>query len=178
MNNKFLEGENNFIEGMAVVSSVMNFSDAMGRIYGVLFFSPGPLSMDEICEKLSLTKGTVSVYLRELENRNIVRRIWNKKGRKKYYEAEYDPKKLVEHRLKHVGKRNIGEFLKTVEECQEMIKEYQDGKEGEERITAQLLYERLEKIKFLKPGIEKFLKFISHSSETEKSEEFKKIEIT
>ena len=178
MKDKFSEGENNFIEGMAGVSSVMNFSDAMGRIYGVLFFSPGPMSMDEICEKLSLTKGTVSVYLRELENRNIVKRTWSKKGRKKYYEAEYDPKKLVENRLKHVGKRNIAGFLKTVEECQTMIKEYQDGKEGEERITAQLLYERLEKIKILNHGIEKFLKFISQANETEKSEKFKKIEIT
>ncbi|MEQ8222588.1 MAG: winged helix-turn-helix transcriptional regulator [Candidatus Eremiobacterota bacterium] len=169
------EGEHNFIEGMAAVSSVMNFSDAMGRIYGVLFFNASPLSMDDICEKLSLTKGTVSVYLRELESRNIVRRIWSKKGRKKYYEAEYDPAHLVEHRLKHIGKRNIGDFLKTVEECQTMIKAYQDSMEGEERITAQLLYERLEKIKMLNVAIKKFLTFMSEGVVT--AEKLKKIEI-
>ncbi len=169
------EGEHNFIEGMAAVSSVMNFSDAMGRIYGVLFFSAGPLSMDEICEKLSLTKGTVSVYLRDLESRNIVRRIWSKKGRKKYYEAEYNPKNLVENRLKHIGKRNIGVFLETVEECQAMAKTYQEGKEGEGRITAQLIYERLEKIKLLDLAIEKFLTFMSEDRRT--TEKLKKIEI-
>ncbi|MEQ8170582.1 MAG: winged helix-turn-helix transcriptional regulator [Candidatus Eremiobacterota bacterium] len=169
------EGEHNFIEGMASVSSVMNFSDAMGRIYGVLFFSASPLSMDEICEKLSLTKGTVSVYLRELESRNIVRRIWSKKGRKKYYEAEYAPEHLVKHRLKHIGKRNIGDFLETVEECQAMLKTYQESKEGEERITAQLLYERLEKIKLLKVGIEKFVNFMSEGVVI--TEKLKKIEI-
>ncbi len=57
-----------------------------GRIVGLLLTSPEPLTLDEICQKLEVSKGPVSTHARQLEEMGFLRRMRVKNDRKDYYQ--------------------------------------------------------------------------------------------
>lgn len=61
-----------------------------GRIVGLLITSPKPLSLDEICTKLEVSKGPVSTHARQLEEMGFVRKMWVTNDRKDYYQLADD----------------------------------------------------------------------------------------
>jgi DNA-binding transcriptional regulator GbsR (MarR family) len=66
------------------------FSETAGRIFAVLYLSPGALSLDEIAEALGTSKGNASVQVRELLALGMVRKVWVRRSRRDYYEAVTD----------------------------------------------------------------------------------------
>src|SRR5438105_5204886 len=66
------------------------FSETGGRIYGVLYLSPGPLSLDEIGEQVGTSKGNASVQVRELLALGMVRKVSVRRSRRDYYAATTD----------------------------------------------------------------------------------------
>jgi len=66
------------------------FSETAGKIYGVLYLSPGPLSLDEIARGVATSKGNASVQVRELLELGMVRKVWVRRSRRDYYEAVTD----------------------------------------------------------------------------------------
>ncbi len=66
------------------------FSETAGKIFAVLYLSPGPLSLDEIGEQAGISKGNASVQVRELLALGMVRKVWVRRSRRDYYEAVTD----------------------------------------------------------------------------------------
>jgi DNA-binding transcriptional regulator GbsR (MarR family) len=66
------------------------FSETAGKIYGVLYLSAGPLSLDEIAREVGTSKGNASVQVRELLELGMVRKVWVRRSRRDYYEAVTD----------------------------------------------------------------------------------------
>ena len=64
-----------------------------GQIYGLLFSSPVPLSMDDIIGKIGISKGSASLGLRALEELGAVER--NANGRFGLYSAKMELKTLI-----------------------------------------------------------------------------------
>ncbi|MDZ4279065.1 MAG: MarR family transcriptional regulator [Dehalococcoidia bacterium] len=64
-------------------------SEMAGKIFGALYLTPGPLSLDDICERLGASKGNVSVQVRDLLSLGMVRKVPGR-GRRHYYEAVTD----------------------------------------------------------------------------------------
>ena len=64
-----------------------------GQIYGLLFSSPVPLSMDDITGKIGISKGSASLGLRALEELGAVERKAN--GRFGLYSAKMELKTLI-----------------------------------------------------------------------------------
>ena len=64
-----------------------------GLIYGILFAAREPLSMDDIAEQLSISKGSVSQGLRALEELGAVQK--NTDGRSGQYSAKMELKTLI-----------------------------------------------------------------------------------
>jgi DNA-binding transcriptional regulator GbsR (MarR family) len=63
-------------------------SKQMGHIVALLLYSPQPLSLDEITQQLGMSKGPISQVTRRLNERNIIRKVWNPGSRKDYYEIQ------------------------------------------------------------------------------------------
>ena len=63
----------------------------MGRIVGqilvYLYLHEAERSLDQVSEDLGLSKAAVSVAVRQLESLGMVRRLWMKGDRKKYYKT-------------------------------------------------------------------------------------------
>jgi HTH-type transcriptional regulator, glycine betaine synthesis regulator len=84
-----------------VVDLFVQFSRALGQprsvaeIYGLLFASHRPLSMDELIERLKLSKGSASQGLRYLLELGAVRMVYIAGERRKHYEAVAELRKLA-----------------------------------------------------------------------------------
>lgn len=79
-----------FVEGLSQISRFWGFPKGMGAIFGVLYLSPAPLSLDEIVQETGLTKGAVSIEIRALARMGLVHRSTKLGDRKDYYSAETD----------------------------------------------------------------------------------------
>ncbi len=113
----------NFIQGMSRISSFWGFSRAMGAIYGAVYLSPTPLSLDEIVEQVSVTKGAVSTNVRQLERLGMVHKRIQLGDRKDYYEAETDFWKVIKGVLREREQNEFDLALRTVSESMEMVGE-------------------------------------------------------
>jgi DNA-binding transcriptional regulator GbsR (MarR family) len=102
------------METLGRITGFWGFSKIMGQLYGLLYLSPKPLTLDEMAEGLSTSKGNVSINIRALERWNMVRRVWVKGDRKDYYEAETDFWKIIRGVLKEREKKEFDQALGAV----------------------------------------------------------------
>ncbi|HEX5836558.1 MAG TPA: ArsR family transcriptional regulator [Anaerolineales bacterium] len=100
-----------FTEGLSQISRFWGFPKGMGAIFGVLYLSSTPLSLDEIVEETGLTKGAISTEIRALARMGLVHRSSKLGDRKDYYEAEPDFYAAIRSILKE---RQNSEFDRAV----------------------------------------------------------------
>ncbi len=102
------------MDTMGRITAFWGFSKIMGQLYGLLYLSPKPMTLDEMAELLSISKGNVSINIRALERWNMVRKIWIKGDRKDFYEAEVDFWKIIRGVLQEREKKEFDQALGSV----------------------------------------------------------------
>ena len=107
-----------FIEGLSQISRFWGFPKGMGAIFGVLYLSPSPLSLDEIVQETGLTKGAISTEIRALARMGLVHRSTKLGDRKDYYEAEADFYAAIKSILKE---RQNSEFDRAVRSVKDTL---------------------------------------------------------
>jgi DNA-binding transcriptional regulator GbsR (MarR family) len=110
-----------FIQGLSQISQFWGFPKAMGAIYAALYLSPEPLSLDELVDQVSVTKGAVSTNVRALERLGMVHPHIRIGERKNFYTAETDFWKLIRGILKEREKSEFDHAIRTVGESLRMI---------------------------------------------------------
>ena len=80
-----------FVRGVQVVG----LPKSLGEIYGLLYASAEPLSMDSIMRKLRVSLGTASQGLKQLRGFRAVRTVYVPGQRKDFFEAETEFRKLA-----------------------------------------------------------------------------------
>jgi DNA-binding transcriptional regulator GbsR (MarR family) len=77
------------------VIAYWGFRNALGRVWTVLFLAGSELSAADIAERLSMSAGSVSTTLAELQRWGVVKRVWKPGERREYFEAETDFWKMI-----------------------------------------------------------------------------------
>ena len=82
-----------FVDGVRV----LGLPRSIGEIYGLLFVSRDPLSLDDLVQRLDISKGSASQGLRLLKSLGAVREAHGNGGaeRRTYYEPAVELKRLV-----------------------------------------------------------------------------------
>jgi DNA-binding transcriptional regulator GbsR (MarR family) len=82
-----------FVDGVRV----LGLPRSIGEIYGLLFISRHPLSLDDLVQRLKISKGSASQGLRMLKSLGAVREaeVAGSTERRTYYEAATELKRLV-----------------------------------------------------------------------------------
>jgi DNA-binding transcriptional regulator GbsR (MarR family) len=80
-----------FVDG----GKVIGLPRSIGEIYGLLYISPEPLSLDDLVERLGISKGSASQGLRTLKGLGAVRETSVEHSRRCHYEADTVLKRLV-----------------------------------------------------------------------------------
>ncbi len=120
MNDELAEAREHFIQGMSRISHFWGFPKAMGAIYGAVYLSPEPLSLDDLVAQVGVTKGSVSTNVRTLERLGMVHKRVQLGDRKDYYVAETDFWKVVRGVLREREQNEFAQALNTVQESMEM----------------------------------------------------------
>jgi len=98
-----------FANFCAMLASRLSINSTCGQIYGYLFLSKEPVSLDEIVSALNISKGSVSTNIRILEGWGAVRKVWVSNSRKDFYEANPDVMGVALERIKEGLRKRISE---------------------------------------------------------------------
>jgi DNA-binding transcriptional regulator GbsR (MarR family) len=129
MEEELVAAREEFIQGMSRISHFWGFPKAMGAIYGAVYLSPTPLSLDEIVEQVGVTKGAVSTHVRTLERLGMVHKQIRLGDRKDYYEAEEDFWKVIKGVLREREQQEFDLALRTVNNSLEMVDQAAEGED-------------------------------------------------
>jgi DNA-binding transcriptional regulator GbsR (MarR family) len=116
-----------------------------------------PLSLDEITNRLKVSKGNVSVNIRILENWGAVTKVWVKGSRKDHYKANLDIEKIIFGKIKQAVTKRLDEVSHMIEEFKSIVSSGQKEFSPEEKTIAKIYLDRLEKIERLKNMAGKYL---------------------
>lgn len=113
-----------FVDGVRV----LGMPRSIGEIYGLLFISRSPLSLDDLVFRLNISKGSASQGIRTLKSLGAVREANGNGGaeRRTYYEPAVELKRLVggfirEQIRPHLesGKTKIGRLAETASKIED-----------------------------------------------------------
>jgi DNA-binding transcriptional regulator GbsR (MarR family) len=111
--------EDEFVELWGSMSSLWGISPTMGRIHGLLYLTGAALSMDDIMERLSISRGNVSMNLSKLVEWGLVRRVHKRGDRREYFESLADVWEMFTLVAAQRKRREIDPVLNTLRRCRE-----------------------------------------------------------
>lgn len=77
------------------IAGVLSLPRSIGELYGVLFVSPEPLCMDDLIQKLQISKGSTSQGLKVLRSFGAVNSVYVPGDRRDFFTAEAELRKIV-----------------------------------------------------------------------------------
>ncbi|MBN9692317.1 MAG: hypothetical protein J0M24_18880 [Verrucomicrobia bacterium] len=112
-----------FIETVGRMCQQLGLPRSIGQIYGLLYLSPASLSLDDIAEQLSISKGSASTGTRQLASWQAIKQVWVPGDRRDYFEAVGNLRDLLESIYRNYfkpklekGGRKLDSLLATLEE--------------------------------------------------------------
>jgi len=112
------------VEAMARAAEAYGVKPSYGRLYGLLFFAPDPLSLDELVKRSDYAKSTVSTAMSQLERYHLVhRRSIPGEGKKAYFEAEMDLWHVFQQFLNQEVRSEIRIMSRALDDAAERLRE-------------------------------------------------------
>lgn len=124
---------------------MLGLPKSLGGIYGLLFISKEPLSLDDVVARLSVSKGSASQGLRFLRNLGAVRPAPRDGERREYFTAEVELKQLVAGFIKFELEPQIRSGLDKSRKANDLMKTLIDKGEIDGEL-AEYFGERVEKL--------------------------------
>jgi DNA-binding transcriptional regulator GbsR (MarR family) len=138
------------IESLARSAEVYGLSRSAGRVYGVLYFSPDPLSIPDLVEETGYAKSTISNVTRKLTRVGMVRRRSSGGGgRRVQFEPETDFWFIVGDVLRQYAHREMQTTRRTLDRALDRLDEVEGeaARDDERRIRAlDAQYDQLERL--------------------------------
>jgi DNA-binding transcriptional regulator GbsR (MarR family) len=111
-----------FVEGMGAAAATSRIlTQLQGQIFGFLYLSPDPVSLDELTDELQQSKSNVSVSVRGLVDWQLVRRLRVHGSRKDHYEAATDFWRVMQEILERRFRWNLRQVVAAAEQTEEAI---------------------------------------------------------
>jgi DNA-binding transcriptional regulator GbsR (MarR family) len=160
MNEDLSKARDRFVEGIGRLAASMGVSRVNGQLYAMLFLSEEPLCLDDMVERLKISKGNASLNIRKLESLGVAKRVWVKGDRKDFYQAELDFEKIIKGELINIARSKMKIALDTVTETEDLIKKSKGNLNEEEKRIKKLYLKRLESAKEINNFVETMLNSI------------------
>lgn len=139
------------LDGLSQLADYFGFSKVMGQLYATLLLSPKPLSLDDMMERLGISKASVSMNMRTLEHMGMVRQAWVRggSGRRKYYEAESDFWQIISNLLSGREMRDVERAISVMEENSQKLSQAIPEMTEDNQAIARLYITRMEEMQAL-----------------------------
>ncbi|MDT8861929.1 GbsR/MarR family transcriptional regulator [Alkalihalobacillus sp. MEB130] len=139
-----------FIDSMAQNMNLYGITPSVGRLYGLLYFSETPMTLDCMKDELGMSKTSMSTSVRQLQELKMVEKVWKKGVRKDLYQSIDDWYEtfsdLFSVKWRMGVSLNISSLRKSLDEINELIEDQTTSEElkAEARIDKEKLEHALE----------------------------------
>lgn len=145
MTKKVDEAVDVILDKINQICGKFGLNNIMAQLYAILYFSNKPLSLDEMMDRLKISKASVSINIRNLERYNAVRKVWVKGTRKDYYEAETDIRKVAFDRVRSMFSGRLNEVNDMIDSSEHTLNGIQNSPDKNAE-DLKVFKERLQKI--------------------------------
>ena len=115
--------ETEIIDFFVQLSRLLGQPRSLAEIYGLLFISGRPLAMDDLIERLQLSKGSASQGLKFLRNIGAVRMVYVAGERRVHYEAVAELRNLATRFLRDQIVPHLDNGQARLERIARMVKQ-------------------------------------------------------
>lgn len=151
------------VEASGGLFQLLGLPRSTGQIYGLLYLSDKPLSLDDIVNLLSISKGSASIGTRHLASWGAIRQVWVPGDRRDHYEVLGDLRQLLrasyaeflKPRLANSERRLAGIFEELERDAERGTVSREEYKFCTERLRVLLRFQ--EKVQSIGPLAEKLL---------------------
>ena len=152
LDENFLEIES--IDFFVRLMGLLGLPRSVGEIYGLLYFSPHPLPMDQIVSRLGISIGSASQGLKTLRSLKAVRTSYIPGQRKDHYSAESEFRKLFSNFINE-------EIIPHLQSAEERISRMDKATVETSQENAEFLKLRIDKLKRLTQAVGRILPILA-----------------
>jgi HTH-type transcriptional regulator, glycine betaine synthesis regulator len=109
-------------DAVGALMELWGFRRQLGRVWAVLFLSDRPLAAPDLCDRLRISTGLLSMSLAELRHWGVVRSVAIPGDRKEHFEAETNVWRLVARVLRERERRAVEHALAAFERAIEELR--------------------------------------------------------
>lgn len=135
------------LDGLGKLADYFGYNRVLGKMYGALLLSPAPLSLDELMARLDISKASVSMNMRMLENMGLAREVWVRGDRRKYYEAESDLWRALTNVLGGREMRDVNQAIEILEANTERLRGSMERMSSPDQTLAHFYIDRIDQMK-------------------------------
>jgi DNA-binding transcriptional regulator GbsR (MarR family) len=114
------------IDSITQNMNLYGITPSVGRLYGLLYFTEDPMSLDRMKDELGMSKTSMSTSVRQLQELHMVEKIWKKGTRKDLYHSVDDwYQTFIDYfsiKWRNGVSLNISSINKSLDEINELIK--------------------------------------------------------
>lgn len=78
------------VDAIAQTMDHYGVNSSTAVLYGLMYFHNDPITLDEMCDKMGMSKASMSTGVRKLQDNRMVHRVFRTGSRKDLYRAEED----------------------------------------------------------------------------------------
>jgi DNA-binding transcriptional regulator GbsR (MarR family) len=149
LSSRLAQVEDQFVDLWDTMSRLWGISSTMARIHGLLYITGAALSMDDIMQRLAISRGNVSMNLSKLVEWGLVRRVHKRGDRRDYYESLTDVWEMFTIVANQRKRREIDPILTTLRRCREELAPENLGSQAEAPAAQERFRRVNELLKFL-----------------------------
>jgi DNA-binding transcriptional regulator GbsR (MarR family) len=117
-----------FISRWGEMGQTWGINRTMAEVHALLYIVAGPLCMDDVMERLHISRGNASMSLRALCDWGIIRRQHKRGERREYFESLSDVWEIFSLIAAERKRREMDPVLATIRQCRHMLEEDSLGK--------------------------------------------------
>jgi DNA-binding transcriptional regulator GbsR (MarR family) len=108
-----------FVEAWGAMGSLWGINRSVARVHALLMANEEPISLDEIADRLQISKGNASMCLRELRTFGVVRQVEVPGDRRDFYVTEPDVWTMFFRILRERKRREFDPALEAIQQLVE-----------------------------------------------------------
>jgi HTH-type transcriptional regulator, glycine betaine synthesis regulator len=143
---ELLQAEEMAVNTLGRIAQFWGFTFSLGRVFGLLYLSPRPLSRDDVQQRLAISAGSASMALSELLHWGVVRRVWLRGDRRQYFQAETDFWRMIANVMNERERREIHTATEQGEQALQLARRARRAARGPLRTDIDFALERMEKL--------------------------------
>ena len=118
------EYERGIIEVFVSAADALGFARSLGEIYGLAYISSQPIHLAEVCDRLSMSKGSASQGLRTLRDLGALKPVYVAGDRRDYFEPETKIRVLLSRLLAERFRPHLERSAATLEQLKTLKASY------------------------------------------------------